>query len=379
MAFDIVTYNRRMFKNNIDWLGKSLQNFVDFIFGEDTDNSAVPCSVNDCQAFHCITVLNLHNQSDGEYLQTCYAVCDFYGDYRSCEIQYSHVQNDRYFRDDAHTATWLENASRAFANASSQYPFHTSDEFLNTNNTIYFPAWTGNNWIRCFTKPDNVANYMTNQSGSVFGVNFGLSADDPDNVGYINTADFDVNTYHSEIGLPAFILNRPSYYIGSPDTAQYIYNNQPTYNQYHTYNNITINGGSANGGGDIFVGGGLGGVAVGVAGLVNFGDVKFAIDSLIDDINLNVGDDYDLPAYFPSYDELKYEDQGSFYITPIKQIPALPDAPDVADVTIDVSDFVTVLGGSVNQLLDCFDSIGLSLMLTFAFLACLVIRNLRGS
>lgn len=96
-------------------------------------------------------------------------------------------------------------------------------------------------------------------------------------------------------------------------------------------------------------------------------------DTILPFINVNQGTD----ITFPSYDEIKYIDMGSFYITPVKQIPALPDAPDVSDVSIDVSDYVKILGGSVTKLTNIFGGIGLDLMLVFTFLSCLVIRHLK--
>lgn len=96
-------------------------------------------------------------------------------------------------------------------------------------------------------------------------------------------------------------------------------------------------------------------------------------DTILPFINVNQGTD----ITFPSYDEIKYTDMGSFYITPVKQIPALPSAPDVADVSIDVSDYVKILGGSVTKLTNIFGGIGLDLMLVFTFLSCLVIRHLK--
>lgn len=106
--------------------------------------------------------------------------------------------------------------------------------------------------------------------------------------------------------------------------------------------------------------------------------MEIAINTTIDDINLNLGDSNNaIPAVFPSYDELKYEDMGSFYITSVKQIPALPDAPNVADTFVDVSDYVALLGGCVTKLTSIFGAIGLDMMLVLTFLSCLVIRHLR--
>lgn len=108
---------------------------------------------------------------------------------------------------------------------------------------------------------------------------------------------------------------------------------------------------------------------------LSFDDWRTMLLPVIDDLNVNGG--YDGTIVFPTFEEIKYGDQGSFYITPVKQIPALPTAPDVADTFIDVSDYVALLGGSVTKLTSIFGSIGLDMMLVLTFLSCLVIRHLR--
>ena len=147
----------------------------------------------------------------------------------------------------------------------------------------------------------------------------------------------------------------------------------------HTYNTYTFNGGSGSGGGDVFVGGGAGGFVVGLAGAVGYADIEFAIDDFIDNLNLNFSDANNIYPVdgFPSYDEIKYIDMGSFYITPIKQINNLPLAPDVGDTIPDISDYLTFVGGAVTSFYNIVDGLGVSLMLTFTFLICLVINHLK--
>ena len=161
---------------------------------------------------------------------------------------------------------------------------------------------------------------------------------------------------------------------------------QETYyliNNYHTNTYNTTNGDTVynyyNDNGDLIINGG----GVGVSPVVGLGyaDFKLILDSLIDDLNLEFdfgSDGTSAPLdYVPTWDELHYIDQGSYYITPVKQIPTLPSAPDIADTVIDVSDYATLLGGSLKKTLSLFDTVGLELMLTFTFLSCLVIRHLK--
>lgn len=122
-----------------------------------------------------------------------------------------------------------------------------------------------------------------------------------------------------------------------------------------------------------------GGVGLGLAGGVALGYVD--IEKIFDDIilNLNTRPEFQsepLPS-FPTYDEIKYEDMGSFYITPIKQIDSLPLAPDVGDTVPDISDYLSVVGGAVTSFYNMVNDLGIGIMLVFTFLICLVINHLK--
>lgn len=141
-----------------------------------------------------------------------------------------------------------------------------------------------------------------------------------------------------------------------------------TYNDNDTYNNVI----NTYYGDNYLV---LAPVGVGVNGELgfNFDDLVGALELAVGDINTNLG--YNVTV--PTYDDLKYKDMGSFYITPIKQIDKLPLAPDIADTVIDVSDYVDLLGGASTALFNILDGLGLSLIATFTFLSVLVIRHLK--
>lgn len=164
--------------------------------------------------------------------------------------------------------------------------------------------------------------------------------------------------------------------VTDKNTAQNIYNNDYIYynNDYHTSNTYNYDNGS------VFVGGGAGGLVVGLGGMLNYGEIEFALDSLIDDLNLNFNNSENQLPFddFPSYSDLKYVDKGSFYITPIKQLDKLPLAPDLADTVIDISEPVGVLTDGFNGVLDAYDTLGLTLMIGFTFIARLCIRKLKG-
>lgn len=76
----------------------------------------------------------------------------------------------------------------------------------------------------------------------------------------------------------------------------------------------------------------------------------------------------------PTYDEIKYEDVGDFYIEPLHQYDIIPVAP-AFDGTIDLADYPTVLAEGANTFLD-FMPATLSALFTAAFVACVVIRKL---
>ena len=146
------------------------------------------------------------------------------------------------------------------------------------------------------------------------------------------------------------------------DNSTYINNNGDTINTYYGDNYILV------------------APVVGAGGVVNFNfdDLVGALELAVDDLNLNFGLSGSDALYVPTYDQLKYEDMGSFYITPIKQLDTLPVAPDIADTVIDVSEPLSILSDGFGALLSCFDSLGVTLTLTFTFLSCLIINKLRG-
>lgn len=108
---------------------------------------------------------------------------------------------------------------------------------------------------------------------------------------------------------------------------------------------------------------------------MGFDDWRTMLLPIIDDLNINGG--YDGTIVFPTFEDIKYGDMGSFYITPVKQIDKLPLAPDVGDTVPDISNYLTMVGGAVTSLYNMIDGLGFSLMLTFTFLICLVINHLK--
>lgn len=219
--------------------------------------------------------------------------------------------------------------------------------------------------------------FRIQDSNQTFSVNqqsdYRLLYVNPSNTYVTDSPDFHIYPFKSEY-YPSSVVMLPDSDAVNVDntfntynTYEYDYNGDTVYNYYSDDGDIIINGGSG----------------TGIAPVVGLGyaDFKLIIDGLIDDLNLKFnfgGDGSTEPLqYAPTWDELHYVDQGSFYIEPIKQIPALPVAPDVADTVIDVSDYVTWLGGASTALFGMLDGLGLSLIAMFTFLSVLVIRHLK--
>lgn len=182
---------------------------------------------------------------------------------------------------------------------------------------------------------------------------YSIGGDNPSNFVLVPTPD-STNTYN----------------IVNDYTNTVNYDGDTIYNYYNDYGDIVINGGGIGGGGAVIAP--VGGLA--------YADVKFILDSLIDDLNLrfDFGGNGGTPLeYAPTWEELHYIDQGSFYITPIEQIDTLPTAPDVGDTVPDLSDYLSIVGGAVTSFYNMIDGLGVSLMLVFTFLLCLVINHLK--
>ena len=179
---------------------------------------------------------------------------------------------------------------------------------------------------------------------------------------FLSGYGYDLGSVHFYSDMPSVIIN-PTTDINTINNINNTYNTNNTnnYNNTYTYNNQTYNYYYGDSYITIYYPDGSDGLP--------FDDVRNIFNDTLENLNVNV--------VLPDYNTIKYGDQGSFYITPIKQIPPLMPAPDIADTVIDVSDYVTLLGGSLTKCLSIFQSFGLDLMLTFTFLSCLVIRHLK--
>lgn len=303
-----------------------------------------------------------------------------YGDV-SIEDAYNHVRNS------STTGSYLDDAIHGLDYAQQQaeiFKLRLNDGM--SQQTIY--SQYTNYGIQYYTE---LFTYNDNQTILDSFTRYNLYQNPPVDVTNITSIKFDTNngiTYlnqaHSSNPVATDISFDRSFNlftISDNNTATNIYNtNNSEYNnsfQYTTNEGDTINVYY----GDNYIDLGIGGLGGGAGGLVgfNYNDFKLIMDDIIDDLKINVPDINISPDYqFPTFEEIKYVDMGSFYITPIKQIDKLPAAPDIADTVIDVSEPLNMLSSGFGALLSSFDSLGVTLTLTFTFLACLVINKLRG-
>lgn len=188
-----------------------------------------------------------------------------------------------------------------------------------------------------------------------------ILTDYPDST-YLSGSAWDLGTVHFYSDMPSVIIN-PSSDTNTINNINNTYttNNTNNYSNTYTYNNQTYNYYYGDSYITIYYPDGSNGLP--------FDDVRNIFNDTLENLDIDV--------VLPTYNDIKYADQGSFYITPIKQIDTLPSAPDVGDTVPDISDYLSVVGGAVTSFYNIVDGLGVSLMFTFTFLVCLVINHLK--
>lgn len=156
-------------------------------------------------------------------------------------------------------------------------------------------------------------------------------------------------------------------YIDNSTQQTINYNGDTIYNYYNDNGDIVINGGGVGGGG---------GLIAPVGGLA-YADVKFILDSLVDELNLNFdfeGDGIPPLNYAPTLDEIRYGDYSDFYIEKLHQYDSLPAAPTF-DGSIDFGDIPKVVGESANAYLGLL-GVGLSSLLCGCFITAFIVKKM---
>lgn len=356
-----------LFTNNVDFVAKQMQVLIDFLFPSNEDNSDTVFTYNPyIVTGQCIGAFGSY-ASGGMYRD----VCGLYNVHYSSNDGMPYITYISDFGDKDNPTLYANIVSEHQDNYSIAIkPDIVGHDIRPNGDYGGRPIWD-------YTLGTYAKSIWTNSKYNVVDV--------VGNTGFLYSRFRSVSWNENQLTTPAITLvsvdDTKTFVITDIPSATSIYNDYINYyNDYHTYNTYNFNGGQGNGGGTIYVGGGAGGIAVGLGGALCYNDVKFALDSLIDDLNFNFNNaDNKLPiTELPSYYDIKYEDMGSFYITPIKQLDALPVAPDLADTVIDISEPVGILHDGFNGVLGAFDSLGITLMVSFTFVARLCIRKLKG-
>ena len=372
---------RDLIQNNIDYVAKQVGVINDFLFGETSDGTdeipQMPYILHTCQLFGVdphmfniglswtqFAVANVDLDSTGLHIR-CFD--SLRSDYNGAPNKMAQVDSIMLPYLSSYTydcsledmgVDYLYNNDQFIEgrkNGSQVYPVYYDSEFNGTS---------GHQQLQLALSPKQTYSYRGNICDT-WNVASGFFSS------RFYFQQIDSNNYPSRmIMLPNPQSRAPWQYIDNSTVQTINYNGDTIYNYYNDSGDIIINGG----------GGTLQAPIAPIGGLA-YADVKFILDSLIDDLNLHfdfASDGVEPLAPAPTLDELRYTDRGSFYITPVKQLDTLPTAPDIADTVIDVSEPLSMLSDGFGALLSCFDSIGVTLTLTFTFLSCLVINKLRG-
>lgn len=398
---DVLKTKHDIFQNNIDWVAKQTQELNDLIngVGADDDGSELTAmqpfsfrgtcglkknaaGIVDCNAF-------ANNQFTNVTGFCTYDLLIFDDQIKEDNLQYIGTDRDIgpwFSNNSAQIQLFNTNIKRllefrniALKTALLDAPLVTS---RTTDGTIIYigadnnGAYVQNAFDSVYTN-EYYGKFNIPQTYSQNNLILSFNASINQKGSYYTSSNIDSCESLCENVLKAY----PVIALSNDNNLKYQINNyNNTANNYNVYNyNYTTPNGV-----NVPMTFGVGGIFIGAQGsLISFDDLIGTLNLALPDINLEFGDlanDLGIelpPITIPTYDEIKYTDRGSFYITPIKQIDKLPLAPDIADTVIDVSDYVDMLGGASTALFGALDGLGLSLMATFTFLSVLVIRHLK--
>lgn len=371
---------RDLIQNNIDYVAKQVGVINDFLFGETSDGTddipEMPYILHTNQLFAVnpqtfgastnwtqFAVGNVNIDTGGlsiscyDYLPSNYGIQSAWDSIVNSGIfDYISTYNYHASLDDMGVDYIYNNDQfiQGIKNDSDVYPVYFDSEFYGNS---------GHQQLQLALSPKQTYSYR----GDICDTWNVASAFYSDRFYF---QQLDSNNYPSRMVIMPNTRSRNTWNYIDNSTVQTInYNGDTIYNYYNDSGDIIINGGGGTPQNPIMP---IGGLA--------YADVKFILDSLIDNLNLHfdfAADGVEPLVPAPTLEELRYIDQGSFYITPVKQIDKLPLAPDVGDTVPDISDYLTIVGGAVTSLYNMIDGLGISLMLTFTFLICLVINHLK--
>ena len=382
---------RDLYKNNIDFFAKQVSRILDELYGEQADeNSVLP---SNSFIYHTVE----YGQTDGTRVMSNMRP-DTQGAVYECTIDnfgfhLNGIAQCPYHFNRYYDSQMMEDLTELVMPYLASYSYDYSMDDLGIEywylNGIYLRGADSNGDMKSYTMSQPFG-INTNRTATINSVQISsakqyMTVRESNNpydtyreVYFDNTSYIDGTTWIC--AKIADDYNNTNYILMPSESSDSVYNIDNTYyNNTYNYNGDTVYNYYNDYGDIVFNGGGVGIAPIGGLAYVN---IESILDHLIDDLNVQFnfgGDGETLPLeYAPTWEELHYTDRGSFYITPVKQIGTLPAAPDIADTIIDVSEPLSILSDGFGALLSCFDSLGVTLTLTFTFLSCLVINKLRG-
>lgn len=373
---------RDLIQNNIDYVAKQVGVINDFLFGETSDGTddipQMPYVLHTCQLFG----VNPESMFGTQLSWTQYAIANVDLDGSGLHIRcFDALRNDyggfpqlmqpiddtvlQYLRSYSYDSS-MDDMGVDYVYNQDQFIFGSK------NNSEVYPVYYDSEFNSISGHQQLQLALSTKQTYSYRG-----DICDTYNVSSYFFSDrfyfqqLDSNNYPSRMVVFPNPQSRNTWRYIDNSTVQTInYNGDTIYNYYNDSGDIIINGG----------GGTLQAPIAPIGGLA-YADVKFILDSLVDELNLHFDFESDgvaplAPA--PTLDEIRYGDYSSFYIEKIHQLKALPTAPDLADTVIDISEPLGILNDGFDGVLGAFDALGITLMVSFTFIARLCIRKLRG-
>lgn len=372
---------RDLIQNNIDYVAKQVGTLNDFLFGNTSDGTddipKMPLMIHTNQLFWASpNTFDSNVQTIAGWPQ--YAVANVELDGTGLLVQcYDMLTND--YGGSPATMAVVENQMRPYLTTYSSFfsladmgvdYLYNNDQFIEGkhNNSLVYPVYyysefygvSGQQQLQLALSPKQSYSYRGticdtwNVASGFFSDRF-----------YFQQLDSD-NYPDRLVIMPNDDCRTIWRYIDNSTVQTINYNGDTIYNYYNDSGDIIINGG----------GGTLQAPIMPIGGLA-YADVKFILDSLIDDLNLHFdfeGDGLAPLNYAPTLDEIRYGDYSDFYIEKLHQYDTLPAAP-VFDGSIDFGDIPKVMGESANAYLGLLGA-GMSALLCGCFITALIVRKM---
>lgn len=368
---------RDLIQNNIDFVAKQVGVINDFLFGPASDGTdsieEMPYLLHTCQLFSVNP-----SQFGANNNWTQFAVANVNLDGTGLNIQcFDYLPSDYGIQ-----SAWDSIVNSGCFEYISTYSYHetlqdmgvdyvyNNSQFIQgsyNNETVYpvyfdseFNGNSGHQQLQLALSPLQTYSYRGNICDT-WNVASGFYSDRF----YFQQLDSD-NYNNRMVIMPNPQSNRTWQYINNSTQQTINYNGDTIYNYYNDSGDIIINGGGGTSGSPILP---IGGLA--------YADVKFILDSLVDELNLHFDFEGDgvaplVPA--PTLDEIRYGDYSDFYIEKLHQYDALPAAP-AFDGTIDFGDIPKVIGESANTYLGLLGA-GMSALLCGCFITAFIVHKM---